>query len=33
LGKVANRRQFGAWPQMPIVDLPFDARNDLVASG
>ena len=29
-GKVADRRQLGAWPQMPIVDLPLDAGHDLV---
>ena len=29
-GEVADRRQLGAGPQMPIVDLPLDAGDDLV---
>jgi hypothetical protein len=29
-GKIANRRQLGARPQVPIIDLPLDARHDLV---
>ena len=30
LGEFADRRQFGAGPQMPVVDLPLDAGDDLV---
>ena len=30
IGEVADRRQFGAGPQMPIVDLSLDAGDDLV---
>jgi hypothetical protein len=30
LGKVADRWQSGAWPQMPIFDLLLDAGDDLV---
>jgi hypothetical protein len=29
-GKVADRWQFGARPQVAIVDLPLDAGHDLV---
>jgi hypothetical protein len=29
--EVADRRQFGAGPQMPILDLSHDAGDDLVA--
>jgi hypothetical protein len=32
-GKVANRWQLGALPQMPVVDLSLDARDNLVAKG
>src|SRR5689334_24086254 len=30
LGKVSDRRQSGAGPEMPFIDLPLDAGDDLV---
>ena len=30
IGKVADRRQLGARPQVAIVDLPLDAGDDLI---
>jgi hypothetical protein len=30
LGEIADRRQLGARPQLPVVDLPLDARDDLI---
>ena len=33
LGEVADRRQFGAGPQMPLVDLSLDADDDLGGEG
>jgi hypothetical protein len=32
-GEVADRRQPGARPQMPIVDLLLDAGDDLIGEG
>jgi hypothetical protein len=29
-GKFSDRRQPGARPQVPIVDLPLDADHDLI---